>query len=211
MLALAILLEYRAGTNEGAVLSPNPLVPNQAARVARRIPQPAGPSGLSPSGSSRSGAIPSAASLEDWVRTILERPLFSPSRRPGQVAVAATELPRLAGIIIGPGGARAIFATGGDSRAIVAGAGAHAGPYLIRAVGPTGVSVVGPNGPELLRPSYDRNASREANAPGNQAPGLQNPGNPGASILDLLRARVQNGVAPPPALPAPSPPQRFQK
>jgi hypothetical protein len=188
MLALAILFEYRGGTNEGAVLNPNSSVP--AVRMARPVPQAVHLGGIS------------AATLDGWVRTILERPLFSPSRRPGQVVVATTEVPRLAGIIIGPGGARAIFATGGDARAIVAGVGAHAGPYLIRAVAPAGVSVVGPNGPELLHPAFDRNAARSGAVPGGGAPG-----GPGSSILDLLRARVQNGEG---MRPAPSPPQRFQ-
>jgi hypothetical protein len=193
MLAATILLEYRGGANDAGALSPNLPAPSHPASVSRN-PSPA----VQPGGVS-------AAMLEGWVRTILDRPLFSPSRRPGQVAVASTELPRLAGIIIGPDGARAIFASSGGARAIVAGAGAHAGPYLIRAVDPTGVSVIGPNGPELLHPAYDRNAVRGSAAPGYQAPGS---GSGQGSILDLLRARAQNGDGLRPPLPA-SPPQRL--
>ena len=142
----------------------------------------------------------SAALLESWVGAVLERPIFSPSRRPGTVALAAsTELPRLAGIIVGPGGARAIFASSGDTRAIVAGAGGRAGPYLIRAVGLSGVSVIGPNGAELLRPDYDRNGAH---------PVVGLPAEPGPpSILDLLRSRVQNGGGLNPSL---LPPPTFQ-
>ncbi len=137
------------------------------------------------SGMSLSHAI-SRAPLESRVQTVLARPIFSPSRRPGSaVAAPSTALPRLAGIIVGPGGARAIFASSGDSRAIIAAAGGRAGPYLIRAVGLAGVSVVGPNGAELLHPAYDRNGPRTAvGASGDSAP---------PSILDLLRSRVQNG------------------
>ncbi len=127
----------------------------------------------------------SSAVPEIWVRTILDRPIFSPSRRPGSVAVASTELPRLAGIIVGPEGARAIFAGSGDGRAIVATAGGRAGPYLIRSVGLTGVSVIGPNGAELLQPVYDHDQPSAAGMPVQAGP---------PSILDLLRSRVQTGA-----------------
>ena len=157
-------------------------------------------------------AVVAAAALDGWVRTILERPLFSPSRRPGQAAVASTELPRLAGIIIGPEGARAIFATAGDQRAIIAGPGGHAGPYLIRAVDHSGVAVVGPDGARLLRPAYDpETAARSAAGPGGALPG-QPQGSGGASILDLLRSRLQTGGGLRPLLvPPPAPPPRSQR
>jgi hypothetical protein len=185
LLAVTILLEYRGA--ERRVVLGAPVVPAHVAPAAH---------GRAPV----QGVAASAASLEVWSRTILDRPLFSPSRRPGRAAVASTELPRLAGIIIGPGGNRAIFASAGDTRAVVVGAGAHAGPYLIRAVGLTGVSVTGPNGPELLRPVYDHSAARGTAEP---LPGAAPP-----SILDLLRSRVQNGGGlAPNLLPAPT----FQK
>ena len=138
-------------------------------------------------------AAAAAAALDGWVRLVLARPLFSPSRRPGQAVVASTELPRLAGIIIGPEGARAIFATPGDQRAIVAGPGGHAGPYLIRAVDRAGVAVTGPDGARLLHPTYDPSAAGGSAAiPGGALTGP--PQATGAtSILDLLRSRVQAG------------------
>lgn len=151
------------------------------------------------------GVAASAAVLEDAARVILDRPLFSPSRRPGVAAAAvSTELPRLAGVIVGPDGARAIFAGAENSRAIVARAGGHAGPYLIRSVGLNGVSVVGPNGPQLLHPVYDHDAPRATpEGAATDAP---------PSILDLLRGRIQNGnglrsVLSPPSTPQP---QSFQ-
>lgn len=127
----------------------------------------------------------SRAVQQSWAGTILARPIFSPSRRPSEVAAASTELPRLAGIIIGPSGATAIFASA-ESRAIMARSGMRAGPYLVREVAANGVSVVGPNGPQVLHPSYDPSGSHTGMQEGNQAAA-------GGSILDLLRARIQNG------------------
>ena len=169
LLAAAILFEIQGGERPQAVPGSTLAAPAPGTAARGRVPD----------------ATVSAAALQGWSRTILERPLFSPSRRPGQAAAASSAAPpRLAGIIIGPGGARAIFASTNDSRAIVAGNGAHVGPYLIRLVGPAGVSVIGPNGPELLRPVYDHAATRgEAAAPIGGA----------VSILDLLRNRVQSG------------------
>ncbi len=132
------------------------------------------------------------STLNNWSDVILARPLFDPSRRPSKQSVASTVLPRLAGIIVGPRRSSAIFATPGDTRAIIVSDGGHAGPYLIRAVSPAGVSVLGPSGPELLHPVYDR-AAQQANTPGAPAPG--------ASLLDLLRARVQNHGGPLPIFP----------
>ncbi len=171
VLLLLILLESRGGPVEKAAVAIHPPFaagdPSRPATVATP-----------------------AATLQGWSGTILARPLFSPSRRPGQVAVASAELPRLAGIIIGPGGASAIFAGAGDTRAIIAGPGAHAGPYLVRAVGPAGVTVLGPDGLQLLRPAYGSDASRTSAVAEPAAPPA------GASILDLLRARVQGGLRP---------------
>ena len=173
LLAAIILLEVGGGRRHEALLpgkamTPRPLTPSLLA----------GDSGRDP------GHV--AVSSEQLARLILARPLFSPSRRPGHVAVGSTELPRLAGIIIGPAGARAIFASAGGSRAVVAGPGGRAGPYLIRAVDAAGVAVLGPAGPQILRPVYDGSARSGAPEAGTAQPS-------GMSILDLLRARVQNG------------------
>ena len=170
VLAAIVLLEYRGAGDRGAALTASQLAPVRAEPPAR-LPANA--------------ASASAASLGAQVQTILDRPLFSPSRRPGRAAIASTELPRLAGIIIGPRGARAIFAAPGEDRAIIAGPGTRAGPYLVRAVGAIGVSVIGPDGPELLHPVYDHNPSRDGAAAGST------PSAP--SILDLLRSHVQAG------------------
>ena len=136
------------------------------------------------------------AMLDQWSSTILERPLFSPSRRPNAAAVAAaTAPPRLAGIILGPSGDHAIFAGSGDARAVLAGVGAQVGPYLIRTINATGVDVTGPKGDEHLLPHYDSNgASTQPEASG----GLQTQAPPGGSILDMLRARLRPNSGVPP-------------
>ena len=185
----AILLEYRIVGRHAA------LPPAVAAAPVQATPA------MPARGDAQQGLA-----LGALAASILERPLFSPSRRPGQLSVAATEVPRLAGIIIGPTGAKAIFAGAGDGRAIVAGTGAQAGPYLIRSIGMKGVSVIGPNGPELLHPDYDRNATQSAAGPGEPgAGGVAGPaGIAGASppsILDLLRARMQTSGGVKPVMP----------
>ena len=154
-----------------------------------------------PAGAPVAARIPGGAAMGAQVQTILDRPLFSPSRRPAQAVAGSTELPRLAGIVIGPYGARAIFAVSGESRAIVAGPGTRAGPYLVRAVGTDGVAVTGPDGPQTLRPSYDRKTARYDASPGPSGV------SPNPSILDLLRAHVQNGNGFKPLLPPSSFPQ----
>ncbi|WP_428390404.1 hypothetical protein [Lichenicoccus sp.] len=184
VLAGLILLEVRAG------------VPRHTLPVVAALPPPSTPIAVS--------AGVAAPALQEWTQTILARPLFSPSRRPGHAAAVSTVVPRLAGIIIDAKGARAIFASPGDARAIIVGAGAHAGPYLIRAVAASGVSVIGPNGPQMLHPSYDQDSSAGAASPAPPSTGTP-------SILDLLRARMrsQGGphLGPPNSGPAPIFPQ----
>lgn len=135
--------------------------------------------------SSRATAADGAASLspgpvQAWTRSILARPLFSPSRRPPSVTVSGPERPRLAGIVLGPGDRKAIFAGSGTARGVVAAVGQQAGAWRILAIDASGVRVMGPDGVRLLHPSRDP-SGRETDAP----PPL--PEHP--SILDLLRNR----------------------
>ncbi len=146
------------------------------------------------------GAAPSLSPgpVQDWTRMILARPLFSPSRRPPSVAVSGPERPRLAGIILGPSGRRAIFAGNGTARGVVAGVGQNAGAWHVLAIDQSGVRVMGPDGQRLLRPSRDPSASSADAAP----PLPEHP-----SILDLLRNRnlpppgAADGAAVMPTLP----------
>lgn len=85
--------------------------------------------------------------------TLLQRPLFSPSRRPPPAAaVAAPDRhgpPRLAGVLIAPSGRRAIFA----DRVVVAEGGAL-GRYTVQAIEAGQVTLLGPDGPQVLRPAF---------------------------------------------------------
>nr|WP_321986195.1 hypothetical protein [uncultured Lichenicoccus sp.] len=155
--------------------------------------RPPAPIGASPPPGDPAGAQ-AGALQEAWSRTILDRPLFSPSRRPNAAATAAaTAPPRLAGIIVGPTGDHAIFAGGGEARATLAGVGARVGPYLIGGISAEGVDVTGPNGREHLLPHYDSAAAPASGLPGSA---LQAPAPTGGSILDMLRARLRPGDAP---------------
>ena len=94
----------------------------------------------------------------DWVNAILARPLFSPDRRPaanGAVvsATAASSLPRLSGVMVGPFGRRAIFAAEG-SKPMVVGEGGHVSDWTVRVIEAGAVRLVGPGGEQVLHPSF---------------------------------------------------------
>ncbi len=104
-------------------------------------------------------AVPRAAAtaLPEAIRaaqtTLLQRPLFSPNRRPPpDAAVAAPGRhgpPRLAGVLIAPSGRRAIFA----DRVVVAEGGAL-GRYTVQAIEAGQVTLLGPDGLQVLRPAF---------------------------------------------------------
>lgn len=146
--------------------------------------------------------VPDAATADRETEVILARPLFTQSRRPAAVAVAGPSEPRLAGIIIGPNGRRAIFAGEGDARGTVAAAGQDAGSWKVLAIEPNAVRVSGPDGVRVLRPSRGAGTGDGDAASAGTQPAL--PAHP--SILDLLRARpAPFGATPGPAVPVPSP------
>jgi hypothetical protein len=94
----------------------------------------------------------------DWLASILARPLFSPDRRPpadgtvvagGEVAA----LPRLSGVLVGPFGRSAIFAPDGEKPVIVA-EGSRIAAWTVQAIRANTVEVVGPEGKRSLQPSF---------------------------------------------------------
>jgi hypothetical protein len=91
---------------------------------------------------------------------ILARPLFAASRRPAAasaepVTVAATaDPPRLAGVIVSPNGARAIFASD-EGRAEVVANGGSIGVYVVKTITPDAVLLVGPGGERGLHITFD--------------------------------------------------------
>ncbi len=158
-------------------------------RLAHSLSAPAAVASAAGAGAAiRPGpAAPAADLVRDWSGTALARPLFSRQRRPAATAVAGPRQPRLAGIVIGPSGARAIFAGDGSARGTVAGVGQQAGDWKVLAIAADGVQVTGPGGSRTLRPSRDPNGSQVADTP---------PQHP--SILDLLRSRTLNAGPPVP-------------
>jgi hypothetical protein len=110
----------------------------------------------------------------DWVATVLARPLFSPDRRPAADAVTVASgrtvpgLPRLAGILVGPFGRSAIFATNG-AKPIVVQEGGRVADYTIKSIEATQVHLLGPDGAQVLYPSFEPAAAPAARRPA-QAP-----------------------------------------
>jgi hypothetical protein len=85
------------------------------------------------------------AVMQDWGSTALARPLFREDRRPVKTSEEAGpkgEGPvRLAGVITGESGNRAIFMSGENAKPIVAKAGAHVGDFVVRSIEPGHVVV----------------------------------------------------------------------
>ncbi|MBV9812923.1 MAG: hypothetical protein JO326_09225, partial [Acetobacteraceae bacterium] len=96
--------------------------------------------------------------VEQWVGTILARPLFEASRRPpaATVQVATTPvLPRVAGVLVSATGKSVIFAATADQRPVVAGEGARVGAFTITSIAPGQVTIAGPDGIRVLQPTFD--------------------------------------------------------
>ncbi len=167
-----------------------------------RLPRPSAPaaSGRATS-ATREAVLPDPAHVQGWTATILARPLFSASRRPAATVTSGPQQPRLAGIVVGPAGRRAIFAGSGDARGSVVAAGQQAGAWHVVAIDDDSVRVVGPDGPRVLHPSRDDSTHDGAAA---AAAGTLPPH---PSILDLLRNRpLQLGGAGLPFAPGQRPP-----
>ena len=91
-----------------------------------------------------------------WLDQILARPLFSPGRRPVELAAAGVQgLPRLTGVVVNGSQRIAIFAPASNGRPIIAENGAHIGEYEVKGITDAGVTVAGPRGTTLLRPAFD--------------------------------------------------------
>jgi hypothetical protein len=119
-------------------------------------------------------SLATADHTNDWVATVLARPLFSPDRRPAADAVTVASgrtvpgLPRLAGILVGPFGRSAIFASNG-AKPIVVQEGGRVAAYTIKSIEATQVRLLGPDGAQVLYPSFEPAATPAARRPA-QAP-----------------------------------------
>lgn len=140
----------------GAVLSAVVIaetVPGGAGRSTDTVPPARSPFAAPP-------AAVVSEHLAGWSAALLVRPLFSPDRRPPRGApvrpAAHVDLPRLAGIILGPLSRKAIFAPAG-TRPIVVGEGERIdGGWTVGRIATDAVTLTGPGGAQVVRPSFDR-------------------------------------------------------
>jgi hypothetical protein len=96
----------------------------------------------------------SPEAIADAVSRILDRPLFSPTRRADPPSVAAEILPRLSGILSGPDGSYAIFQYGKASKSQVVAAGAALGAWTVQSILAAGVIVTRGDQRLLLHPAF---------------------------------------------------------
>jgi hypothetical protein len=112
----------------------------------------------------------------DWVASILARPLFSQDRHPpaeGATVVAGPELaglPRLSAVLVGPFGRTAIFSPDGGKPIIVA-EGSQIAAWTVRAIEANAVEIEGPDGKQTVHPTFG-NMSSAAGAAASQHTGL---------------------------------------
>lgn len=93
-----------------------------------------------------------------WMDTALARPLFSGDRRPPRSATdpspAQAAATRLAGVVTGPFGSRAIFVSAGSAKPVVLEEGARIGGLVIRSIEPGRVVVEADGAVRTLMPAY---------------------------------------------------------
>jgi len=101
------------------------------------------------------GSVPSDQ-VARYVAIILARPLFSPSRRPEDVATTkATDLARLTGVVMSPAGKSAIFAGSKGAKPLVVREGGRIGEYVVSSIDVGAVTVTSPGGTRVLHLAFD--------------------------------------------------------
>lgn len=115
---------------------------------------------------------------DEWVATILARPLFTRDRRPVAATASAAlgesngNLPRLTGIAISPDQRRAIFAGADGAKPIVVEEGGSIAGFTVQAIAPDGVKVQGPDGDRTVALAFDQSPpAAHADADPQQPPG----------------------------------------
>lgn len=130
--------------------------PDVAVVAMARPPGTLPPGTLPPGGAPAGEATDAAADgLAGLARSILARPLFIPGRHPPAPASAPAdeELPRLAGVIVTPGGRRAIFAPAAGP-AVVVPEGGMIGRYVVRSIAPGQVTLLDSGQQHVIHPAY---------------------------------------------------------
>ena len=142
-------------------------------------------------------AATSTASAESRAKPLLARPLFSPTRRPAEKAVQdastpgpAAPLPRLAGVIVTPGGRWAIFAASGGKPATLR-EGDRLNGFVVQDIRPGHVSLRGMRDVRLVVPTRG------------QAAPVQMPVPVGLPGFPLQLPRSALGTPQPPSRPQP--------
>ena len=128
---------------------------------------------LAPEAPHHARSLPSVARgvTARYAASSLARPLFSPDRRPpaGPHVVAgvpsAPEFPRLAGIMVGPAGSRAIFAPPPPAKPIVVEEGGRVAGFVVRSIATEAVTLASPDGERVVRPSFAK-STEPARMPG---------------------------------------------
>lgn len=173
-----------------------------AVAVQWRAPEmdPAMPRGAAPP-ARMTGAGPATADENlraAWVATALERPLFTAARRPPAGAAATAPaapaaLPRLAGVMTGPFGRRAIFAAPDGGKPLVLQVGDSMGEFRVLTIEDGTVALQGRDRTLRLRPSFATAAGPTPAAP---APDMPSGLPPGILPEDLVNTPTLPGRRP---------------
>lgn len=126
-------------------------------------PRGAGGSGPAAAGRPADAAGPGASRRTDselgrWVAAILDRPLFSPDRRPAPgapTAVAGAGVPRLTGIVMAPEEAVAIFRRANGAKPLVVRAGELVDGWVVSTIGANGVDLRKADARMTVTPQFD--------------------------------------------------------
>ncbi len=120
--------------------------------------------------------VPAKEQVDDssrWADAAVARPLFSQNRRPlPENALAAVSapytLPRLTGVVVGPDGGFAIFASAASGKPTILRPGDRLGPAVIETIATGQVNLQGPDGLVVLRPAFQGVATQISDLdPGN--------------------------------------------
>jgi hypothetical protein len=107
--------------------------------------------------------------LDSMVETLLARPPLIPSRRGSEAAAPDSDsdededVPRLAGVLLGPTGGRAIFAPR-KGHPLVVSEGDSVGDYTVTSIAPNTVTLNGSEGDRVIRPSHVKKPAAQPKA-----------------------------------------------